>query len=660
MKTLIKSALIVESLILASLPIRTYASDELLLPVRQSGGRAVRYFADHELNVVDTTAEYAIVMVHGVRGGNSDCTGRVRRILEGRIQAESIYYIAPCFPIGPMLGEDCQKRIVYWNENQWQAGYDSPVAANLSPYDVLDAIFAKLNDAHLYPNLKHVLFCGYSAGAQVISRYMAVSSIKARKGLSFSFAAGAPSSWLFLDTRVGWHYGLNHRCRYAREVSNKTLLNNIKSRHMVCFCGTADTGTENLSTKPLAMKQGPNRYARFLNFKRHISTFKDLKDSFEFQEIADVGHSGECWERMDFVKMLSVSGLDGDAMPESNKQDRERFHEGQLQNRPIWYDAQWEKVDPQECGFNSGKLAEIPAFIKSRNMGTTGLMIVVGGKEMYSYGDVEQVSYIASCRKSVLSMLYGKYVRNGIIDLEATVGELGIDDVGGLLPKEKLATVRNLITARSGCYHPAANTGGIPEGTQLERGVTEPGTKFVYNNWDFNVAGTVFEMMTQLSIYEAFDKDIAEPLMLQDWKLSSHKRTGNASKSWHLAYHFNLSTRDMAKLGELMLRKGVWNGEQVIPADWVEESTQPVTSFPSGGGYGYMWWIETDNLHSDAYRGAFAAHGMYGQRISVFPALDMVVAHKSANNAKHPTNGGDYRELIRLILAAYEGPLIVH
>ena len=326
------------------------------------------------------------------------------------------------------------------------------------------------------------------------------------------------------------------------------------------------------------------------------------------------------------------------------------------ERRPLKYGKKWQKATPEECGFNSSTLAKIPELIKSRNMGTTGLMIVVGGKEMYTYGDVEQVSYIASCRKSVLSMLYGKYVRNGTIKLDETVGDLGIDDVGGLLPSEKLATVRDLISARSGCYHPAANTGGIPKGKAMERGVTEHGTKFVYNNWDFNVAGTVFEMKTKKTIYNAFDKDLAGPLMLQDWDLSRHRRTGDATKSEHLAYHFNFSTRDMARLGELMLRKGRWNGRQLIPADWVEESTRPVTSFPQGGGYGYMWWIEFDDRYPDACRGAFAAHGMYGQRISVFPALDMVVAHKSAKNGEHPTRAGDYRELIRLIISAHDRP----
>ena len=153
--------------------------------------------------------------------------------------------------------------------------------------------------------------------------------------------------------------------------------------------------------------------------------------------------------------------------------------------------------------------------IRAKNLGTTGLMIVSGGQEIFSYGDIKEVSYIASCRKSVLSMMYGKYVRNGTIKLSETVGELGIDDVGGLLPSEKRATVRDLISARSGCYHPASNPGHKAEG--LPRGKTMPGEKFVYNNWDFNAAGTVFELKTGKKIYEAFYEDFAKPLQLQDW-----------------------------------------------------------------------------------------------------------------------------------------------
>lgn len=68
-------------------------------------------------------------------------------------------------------------------------------------------------------------------------------------------------------------------------------------------------------------------------------------------------------------------------------------------------------------------------------------------------------------------MMYGNYVAKGVIDLTQTVGDLEIQDVGGLLPIEKTATVLDLITARSGVYHAAANTGGIPEGKDRLRSI---------------------------------------------------------------------------------------------------------------------------------------------------------------------------------------------
>ena len=211
---------------------------------------------------------------------------------------------------------------------------------------------------------------------------------------------------------------------------------------------------------------------------------------------------------------------------------------------PATYGAEWGTIPEDQTGIKPGTFASIPGFIKERNMGTTGMMIVIHGKVAYTFGDVKQVSYIASCRKSILDMLYGKYVANGEIDLNQTVGELGITDVGGLLPIETTATVRDLISARSGVYHDASNPGGIPEGEVLERGKTKPGTEWVYNNWDFNVAGTVFEKKTKQDIFQAFDRDFAKPLMLQDWNLATHKKTGDAQKSIHLAYHFWFSTRD--------------------------------------------------------------------------------------------------------------------
>ena len=82
--------------------------------------------------------------------------------------------------------------------------------------------------------------------------------------------------------------------------------------------------------------------------------------------------------------------------------------------------AEWAKGKPEDHGFDPAVLAKVPDYIRAKNLGTTGLMVVSGGQVIFSYGDVAEVSYIASCRKSVLSMMYGKYVRNGTIILELT------------------------------------------------------------------------------------------------------------------------------------------------------------------------------------------------------------------------------------------------
>lgn len=87
------------------------------------------------------------------------------------------------------------------------------------------------------------------------------------------------------------------------------------------------------------------------------------------------------------------------------------------------------------------------------------MMVISHGRVVYEYGDLAKISYLASCRKSVLAMLYGNYVASGRIPLNKTLREMNFDDVGGLLPRELDATIEDLITARSGVYHPASYPG---------------------------------------------------------------------------------------------------------------------------------------------------------------------------------------------------------
>ncbi|RPJ78590.1 MAG: hypothetical protein EHM13_14425, partial [Acidobacteria bacterium] len=148
--------------------------------------------------------------------------------------------------------------------------------------------------------------------------------------------------------------------------------------------------------------------------------------------------------------------------------------------------ATWESVGRQDLaayGWSPDVLRKATEFIRDESY-TTGLVVVDRGRIVFRYGDIEELSYLASARKSILSMLYGYWVENGTIKLNTTLEALGVDDIGGLLPIEKQATVEHLITARSGVYHPASNSGD-DLASAPPRGSQKPGSYMLYSNWDF-------------------------------------------------------------------------------------------------------------------------------------------------------------------------------
>ena len=116
------------------------------------------------------------------------------------------------------------------------------------------------------------------------------------------------------------------------------------------------------------------------------------------------------------------------------------------------------------------------------------------------------------------------------------------------------------------------------------------------------------------------------------------RKSGDLSVSVNPAYHMWLSTRDMARIGYLMLRQGEWNGRQLIPTEWVRQSTSllvpssamhPASAQRRGMGYGYLWWIVEAPAESPL-AGSYSARGAVGQYIMVIPKLDLVIAHKRA------------------------------
>lgn len=331
----------------------------------------------------------------------------------------------------------------------------------------------------------------------------------------------------------------------------------------------------------------------------------------------------------------------------------------------------WEKYQsPTSIGFKARQLAKVTEYIKDSS-NTTALVALYDGKVIYEYGDVSTISYIASCRKSVLSMLYGKYVDNGTIDLNQTIGSMGIDEADGLLDIEKRATVDHIITSRSGVFHEASN-GGYDKENFLKRGSVEPGGYFVYNNWDFNVAGHLFEQYAGKSIYQEVEEQLAIPLGFQDWNIKNQRKSGNKKKSQYKAYHMYFSTRDMAKIGQLMLNEGEWDGQQLISKEWVKKTISTVTPLdtmiarfgPANPmdphmSYGYMWWLIDNYQQNPAFEGAYTAIGYGGQYITVLPAANMVFAHKTKLSlgtllgiTYKETSGNTYFNIMKQVIAA--------
>ncbi len=336
--------------------------------------------------------------------------------------------------------------------------------------------------------------------------------------------------------------------------------------------------------------------------------------------------------------------------------------EAQVSADSVFPGETWDYVgkgDLEAYGWSPDLLQKTTTFIRDESH-TTGLVVVEQGRVVYQYGDIEELSYVASVRKSILSMLYGYWVENGTIDLETTLKELNFDDIGGLLPIETQATIHHLITARSGVYH-LASYSGDDLAKAPPRGSQKPGTYMLYSNWDFNAAGAVFEQLTGRDIYDEIQSQLAIPLQFEDWDRSAQHKAGDLTVSKYSAYPIWFSTRDMARIGYLMLHEGNWNGKQAISKDWARRIVEVVTPLGEMNpvsrrdgylGYGYMWWLWDGPKAVGPFKNAYTARGAWGQWITVFPSLNLVLAHKTHNIYRRRTSWESFERIIELLFEA--------
>jgi CubicO group peptidase (beta-lactamase class C family) len=318
--------------------------------------------------------------------------------------------------------------------------------------------------------------------------------------------------------------------------------------------------------------------------------------------------------------------------------------------------VEWRQLaSPEQAGWQANKLAEVSGYLGQ--IGSTSAMIVQHGVVVQAWGDVTRRSNLHSCRKSLLNSLIGIEVASGRIRLDDTLEKLGIDDKKpSLTTEERQATVRDLLEARSGVYHATSyETKGMEE-AKPARGSHPPGTFWYYNNWDFNTLGYLYEQATGEKIFDAYYQKIAQPIGMQDFRGARDGRYIGSPDTRFPAYVFDMSARDFARFALLYLRGGRWNGDQVVPEDWVKASTQPYSDTESGG-YGYLWWTG-DSASGKAQKiqfpaGSFWAEGHLGQYAVVVPSLDLIVVNRVDDSLTRQTvHKRQMAQLVQMVIAA--------
>lgn len=292
----------------------------------------------------------------------------------------------------------------------------------------------------------------------------------------------------------------------------------------------------------------------------------------------------------------------------------------------------WQTATPAEVGMDAATLNGACDYALQPERHTQGVVVIRGGKlvdECYAPGEGPR-SWAASwsVAKSYASTLIGIAIDQGKIPgLDVSMADYFPDWAG--TPKAAI-TLRDVVTMSSGLqwredYSPtdALDSDVIKMGLAADELayaasrplVHTPGTVWNYSSGDAMLLSGVIAKATGMSAGDYAQRVLFDPLgMTQvEWWTDAAGHT--------LTYCCNdMTSRDFARLGLLFLNNGVWNGNQIVSAQWVHDAFEPVPD--SNGAYGYMWWL----THADGVDGPIAmANGFDGQMIFIIPSLDLVV-----------------------------------
>jgi CubicO group peptidase (beta-lactamase class C family) len=302
-----------------------------------------------------------------------------------------------------------------------------------------------------------------------------------------------------------------------------------------------------------------------------------------------------------------------------------------------WPTRNWEVTSPESGGFAAGFSDRVDGYIRDSLPGLRAAVIVRGGRLVYEHYSPawgpDSLNDLQSAGKSFVSALVGIALQRGLFrDLDVNMAELlpqGREPE--CLPQAEAATIGNLLDMTSG-IQPGDYSIWSSQKDRVHYALAmplahAPGAAFLYSNMGAHLLSASLTAVTGRTALALADSELFAPLGItrREWPAdSAGLSTGDGE--------LRLTARDMAKFGYLFLRKGRWEGGQVVPASWVARSTarRSQGGDPEGDAYGYLWWVGAEGKHACYY-----AAGWGGQLIEVVPDLDLVVAVASGIDSAH-------------------------
>lgn len=309
-----------------------------------------------------------------------------------------------------------------------------------------------------------------------------------------------------------------------------------------------------------------------------------------------------------------------------------------------WPTEGWRTSTPEEQGIDSERLARMMDYLQLQDSFTIhSLLIIRNGyivTDAYFYPFAQDHLHdIASATKSFMSTLIGIAIDQGYIASveQPVLGFFPERTVANLDAHKSAMTLEDLLTMRSGfeCNDADATSQMLTSPDWVQSAldlpmVAEPGTRYKYCNANSHLLSAIIKETTGMSALAFAQEQLFGPLGVSDvlWESDPHGNNLGAGR-------MKLAPHDMAKLGYLFLNEGLWDGQQVVSAGWVETATSALARHNVAySDYGYHWWVDPAGSY-------YEAAGYRGQEIYVLPEQDMIVVMTGASGTGGPDAWGE-------------------